>query len=1404
MLHRFHTETLATMTLRFADWPLRRKMGALVIAASLLPLALWSAIDLRQDRTRVLAGMQSLVEARGDQLVLELERFHRGYQHAADRIAHFAEVSAYCAGTPEHRAASRDTTLGILSAYPASDPAIRGAALVDAAGRMVLATDGPLIELHGSARQAMQAALSGRAAISDPFVSSAGSGSIPTITYAVPIPDATGRGASCVALLWVRATSLQDTLKASNALAAPGSFAVLFDQQGIRLAHTVSDELLFHPGGRLDPATLDQLIDERRFGTRTRELLEDVRAFPEQFERARAATPDRGVFLGVAPVSQSRTYGVARRSEAAPWTVFYMVPEATATAAVAEATRQKLFLALAIMAVAGFVGLAFATTILRPVGRLRGVAASIAGGDLAARVVDDRDDEFGELGRGFNAMAAQIQTHTAQLQAARDELERRVHERTSDLVQIRQRLEAEIVERSRMEAVLRERDAALHRAHAMTKLAHVVTRPDGSFEQWSETLPPLIGVSPSQMPRSTREWMGLLHEEDRAMFRGASIKAAVTGASEDIEYRLKRGDGAWIHVHQVIEPIPGQEDHGGGVRWFSTLQDVTEHKRAQEELRESQQLLQAVIDNSAAVIYVKDLEGRYLMVNRRYSQIFHMSAEDIVGKSDHDLFAKDMADAFRDMDRRVAAAESPLIEEETARLDDGLHTYVSVKCPLRDRQGRVYGIFGISTDITDRKQAEDALRAGEERTRLIVETALDAVVTMDDQGLVTGWNPQAEATFGWTRAEVLGQSLAQTIIPERHRHAHRLGLERYLASGVATVLNRRIELTALHRDGREFPIDLSITALHTGAAPGFSAFIRDVTDRKLAQARLQAQLERLTLLDQITRAIGERQDMRSIYQVAARSLEERLSVDFCCICRYDATGHALTVTCVGAGSQMLAISMQLTEHSRVAIDQNGLSRCVRGELVYEPDVADLEFAFPMCLAGGGLRSVVCAPLQSESQVFGVLVVARRAPESFTSQDCEFVRQLSAHVGLAARQAELHEALQQAYDELRDSQQLVLQHERLRVLGQMASGIAHDINNAISPAALYLEGLLEHEVGLSERGRSQLATIARAIDDVAATVARMREFYRQREAQVVLAPVQLNALVVDVLDLTRVRWSDMALQHGLVIQVHTELAEDLPMVLGVESELREALTNLVLNAVDAMPEGGELTLATRVAARRASDDRPALVEVAVGDSGVGMDEATRRRCLEPFFTTKGERGTGLGLAMVYGVAQRHGADIAIESAPGRGTKVRLSLPTPAPDNPVAPVGVAAPAPVRRLRLLLIDDDPVLLHSLAEMLGRDGHDIVAVGGGRDGIDAFAAALVAERPFDVVLTDLGMPYVDGRRVAGEVKAMSADTPVIMLTGWGRPFAADGETLPNVDQVLGKPPKLASIRAALARLTP
>ena len=814
----------------------------------------------------------------------------------------------------------------------------------------------------------------------------------------------------------------------------------------------------------------------------------------------------------------------------------------------------------------------------------------------------------------------------------------------------------------------------------------------------------------------------------------------------------------------------------------------------------------------------------------------------------------------------------------------------------------------------------EALRDGEARVRAIIDSALSAVVVIDSGGRVIDWNARAEEMFGRPRADVLGAELAELVIPERYRAAHRRGIERFLSGGEGTVVNRPVEVSALRRDGGEFPVELSISPVRTAGGMTFCGFITDITERKRmeelrvqmasivessedaiisksldgiiitwnpgaerlfgftadeavgrpmlicipperaeeedrllamiargekiqnfetvrqrkdgsridvsvtvspvkdasgkvvgaakiarsiaaqkeSEARIRSQLARLDLLNRITRAIGERQDLESVFQVVIRRLEEDLPVDFACVCLYDPVSAELSVSNVGIRGGVLASAIALPRKTVIPIDENGLSRCVSGTLVYEPELGEARAAFPRQLVAGGLHSLVAVPLVVDSGIFGALLVARREPGAFSSGECEFLRQLGEQVALAAHQTQLHGALQAAYDDLRVTQQAVMQQERLRALGQMASGIAHDINNAISPVMIYTDSLLEREEGLSPRARKYLETINRAIGDVAHTVARMREFYRQRESQAVFEPVDLSEMVRQVIDLTRARWYDMPLQRGQSIQVETDLADDAPRIPAVPSEIREALINLVFNAVDSMPDGGRLTLRTRCVPGTGPGAGRVWLEVA--DTGIGMDEETRRRCLEPFFTTKGERGTGLGLAMVYGVVQRHQADLAIDSARGVGTTMRMGFRIAdlarVADPPARAREEAAPR-----RILAVDDDPLILRSLSDALEAEGHAVTVANGGQAGIDAFVEALRRGSPFEAVLTDLGMPHVDGRKVASAIKEASPSTPVILLTGWGQRLVSEGDVPAHVDVVLSKPPKLVELRDALHR---
>jgi signal transduction histidine kinase/DNA-binding response OmpR family regulator len=562
--------------------------------------------------------------------------------------------------------------------------------------------------------------------------------------------------------------------------------------------------------------------------------------------------------------------------------------------------------------------------------------------------------------------------------------------------------------------------------------------------------------------------------------------------------------------------------------------------------------------------------------------------------------------------------------------------------------------------------------------------------------------------------------------------------------------------------------------------------------------RLRESNARLHLLEQITRAIGQREDVASVLAVAVRALEERLPADFVCICMNDATSGALRVAHIGAGSALRGSATGLAEGIEVSIDRDGLARCVNGDLVYEPDITALDSPYPR-LARQGLRSLVLAPLVVERGTSGVLVVARYEDHAFQSADCEFLSQLGAHVGLALRQTQLHDDLRRAYDELERTQQAVLEQERLRAIGQMASGIAHDINNAISPVAIYTQSMLERDPAMPRETRDYLELVGRTVQDIAATVGRMRDFYRPDGDREGHALVDINALVPQVIDLTRARWSDMPQQRGKVVTVTADLDSALPPVLGGASELRELLTNLIFNSVDAMPDGGTVTIRTRTLY---SDTGAPLVRLEVADTGVGMDEDTRSRCLEPFFTTKGELGTGLGLAMASVAAQRHDARLEIDSAPREGTRILLDFA--AADEPrVTKPATAATVKMRGLRLLLVDDDPAVLSSTSIVLELDGHTTIVAEGGQAGLDALRVAHETGEAFDAIVTDLGMPHVDGEQVARAAKELFPTTPVVLLTGWGRRMSSGDDAPTNVDFLLPKPLDLNQLREIFGKVT-
>ena len=376
-------------------------------------------------------------------------------------------------------------------------------------------------------------------------------------------------------------------------------------------------------------------------------------------------------------------------------------------------------------------------------------------------------------------------------------------------------------------------------------------------------------------------------------------------------------------------------------------------------------------------------------------------------------------------------------------------------------------------------------------------------------------------------------------------------------------------------------------------------------------------------------------------------------------------------------------------------------------------------------------------------------------------------------------------LEKALKRLQDTQQRIVQQERLHAFGTMASGVAHDFNNALSVILGYGEIALKHaERGANGDMQHCLLPILTAARDGAQMVTRLRDFYRPSGEEPRTA-VDLNALVQQAIAITQPKWKSQSLGEGLKLTVETEFG-DIPAVSGEPAELREALTNLIFNAVDALPAGGTITI-------RTSRHRDG-VALEVADNGTGMTEEVRRHCLEPFFTTKGDRGTGMGLAMVYGIMDRHEGRMHIQSAVGRGTTFSFTLPLHIGGRETAPS--AAPAASRPLNILIVDDQPILCEIVDEYLTRDCHMVETATNGREAFEQFQSGR-----FDLVITGQAMPEMTGEQLASAIKNISPQTPVILLTGFGESRNGNAHHQ-AIDHVLSKPVSSIDLRQAVVRL--
>jgi PAS domain S-box-containing protein len=599
------------------------------------------------------------------------------------------------------------------------------------------------------------------------------------------------------------------------------------------------------------------------------------------------------------------------------------------------------------------------------------------------------------------------------------------------------------------------------------------------------------------------------------------------------------------------------------------------------------------------------------------------------------------------------------------------------------------------------RKSEEALRESEERMRLTMAQALDAVITSDTEGRITSWNPNAELLFGWTPEEAIGQRLSETIVPPSHREAHERGIARFLATGEGPVMNRRIELTALHRNGTEFPVELTITAIRMRGVTVFAAFLRDIRERRHAEeARQLRSSEQLEVVH-----VAERRRREQALQSSEAWKASILDVALDAIITIDRDGRVIEFN--PAAERLFGLT-----HAEA------IGRELKELIVSSPaGEGQLQTLLDSVATGEGLllnRRIELIARRRDGGECAVELALIRIPMDGPPMFTAFLRDLSDQ-----RRAEA---------ELERQRGALHQSEKLAAMGGLLAGVAHELNNPLSivlgQAWLLrkevVEGPLTKRVKLIEEETGRCARIVR----------RFLALARQQPPE--RHEIDLNQVVREAVELLtyQLRVDD--------VPVDLELAPDLPRLVADSHQLHQVLVNLIANAHHAMraaPPPRRLTI------RSVWDPRGERVKVTVSDTGPGIPPELQSRIFEPFFTTKPlGSGTGLGLTLCQGIVESHHGKISLASEPGHGATFEIELPLGS--MPVAqPEQMVTGEPVKASRILVVDDEPEVAHTLAELLVVQGHHVTTAPNGRVALEKLQTGR-----FDLILCDIRMPELDG----------------------------------------------------------
>ena len=784
----------------------------------------------------------------------------------------------------------------------------------------------------------------------------------------------------------------------------------------------------------------------------------------------------------------------------------------------------------------------------------------------------------------------------------------------------------------------------------------------------------------------------------------------------------------------------------GRARRLLLVNDVTARRRAERARTSAETRFARLADSGILGILVIRLEGRVVLeVNEALANILGYSREEILSGAvawgnvtPPEWQAGDRAAA----DQLIATGVAELREKAYIG-KDGARVPVLVGAAMLE--GSDTECISFVLDLRESKIAD-------ERKAAVVDAALDAVVGMNHAGAITEFNPAAERTFGYSRAEVMGRVLAEVIVPPRMRADHARGLQRFLATGEGPVIGKRIELSAVRRDGAEFPMELSISRVGSGKTPTFVRFIRDISERKRVERVFVERMRVAALGADVGMALSTGETLGATLHRCCEGIVRNLDTTVARIWTLNTKTRVLELQAsaglhVRIDEAQAKIPIGSLLIGRIAEDRRPY---VSNDVTNDPQVSDPEWAHRE-----GLTSFAGHPLVADGNVVGVMAIFAR--DAFSDVALAGLAAIADAIALRVRGRLAEQEKAALEEQLRQAQ-------KMEAVGRLAGGIAHDFNNVLSVVLSYAE-LIISDLSPGDPVRADVEEIHRAGERAAALTLQLLMFSRQQ----VIAPkvLDLNELLAGM---------DKMLRRvvGESVVLTCVAGTSLGHVRVDPGSIEQVVMNLVVNARDAMPTGGKLTLETAnvvldesYANTHIGAKAGAYIMLSVTDTGTGIDKATLARIFDPFFTTKAlGKGTGLGLSTVFGIMQQSGGNVWVHSEPGLRTTFKAYLPrVDAPAEVLHPQHASA-----HLRgsetILLVEDEQQVRDVARGILRRHGYTVIEAANAGE---ALLRSEAHEGTIHLLLSDVVMPGMSGPALVAErLASVRPEMKVLCMSGY------------------------------------